>query len=258
MSLFALVNNHSLWLPTQDPKKNRIAQWLNVTPVGGIVDLSFPLAAEAPVGEYTIKTPDRTHTFSVEEYGKGLGSSQQQRKIHSLQIPNFLQGWTGLAAVNSCASCAICASTSNVPPCANRCYHWLSLRPTGFLLPHVLRRDWGTVLQLCSVKWTKAVYSHHILLAMLLLHSYKALCQSCQGQGLPFCEQPSGEVLDIWDKQALSPYCIIFLLLSHSSAQVQCLHPDASGGHHLGGDLPSPYLWHVSWLTLAEAAFLLF
>ncbi|KAI6079815.1 Alpha-2-macroglobulin-like protein 1 [Aix galericulata] len=52
----------------KDPKRNRIAQWLNVTPVGGIVDLSFPLAAEAPVGEYTIKTPDRTHTFSVEEY----------------------------------------------------------------------------------------------------------------------------------------------------------------------------------------------
>ncbi|XP_010015515.1 PREDICTED: alpha-2-macroglobulin-like protein 1 [Nestor notabilis] len=51
-----------------DPKGNRIAQWLNVTPVGGIVDLSFPLAAEAQVGEYTIKMPDRTHTFSVEEY----------------------------------------------------------------------------------------------------------------------------------------------------------------------------------------------
>ncbi|NXD67624.1 A2ML1 protein, partial [Eolophus roseicapillus] len=51
-----------------DPKGNRIAQWLNVTPVGGIVDLSFPLAAEAQVGEYTIKMPDRTHTFRVEEY----------------------------------------------------------------------------------------------------------------------------------------------------------------------------------------------
>ncbi|NXT61541.1 A2ML1 protein, partial [Chaetops frenatus] len=51
-----------------DPKGNRIAQWLDVTPVGGIVDLSFPLAAEAPVGEYTIKTPDLTRTFRVEEY----------------------------------------------------------------------------------------------------------------------------------------------------------------------------------------------
>ncbi|KAM6292658.1 alpha-2-macroglobulin-like protein 1 [Porphyrio hochstetteri] len=52
----------------KDPKGNRIAQWLNVTPLGGIVDLSFPLAAEAQVGEYTIKIPDRTHTFRVEEY----------------------------------------------------------------------------------------------------------------------------------------------------------------------------------------------
>ncbi|KAJ7419869.1 Alpha-2-macroglobulin-like protein 1 [Willisornis vidua] len=51
-----------------DPKGNRIARWQNVTPMGGIVDLSFPLAAEAPVGEYTIKMPDRTHTFRVEEY----------------------------------------------------------------------------------------------------------------------------------------------------------------------------------------------
>ncbi|NXJ96509.1 A2ML1 protein, partial [Corythaixoides concolor] len=67
-SLFALGNNSSLLLPMQDPKGNRIAQWLNVKPVGGIVDLSFSLAAEAPVGEYTIKTPDRTHTFRVEEY----------------------------------------------------------------------------------------------------------------------------------------------------------------------------------------------
>ncbi|XP_009081349.1 PREDICTED: alpha-2-macroglobulin-like protein 1 [Acanthisitta chloris] len=55
-------------LVRQDPKGNRIAQWLTVKPVGGIVDLSFPLAAEAPVGEYTIKMPDRTHTFRVEEY----------------------------------------------------------------------------------------------------------------------------------------------------------------------------------------------
>ncbi|NXU52212.1 A2ML1 protein, partial [Turnix velox] len=61
-------NNCSLLLSAQDPKGNRIAQWLNVTPVGGIVDLSFTLAAEALVGEYTIKIPDRTHTFRVEEY----------------------------------------------------------------------------------------------------------------------------------------------------------------------------------------------
>ncbi|NXD07213.1 A2ML1 protein, partial [Nothocercus nigrocapillus] len=55
-------------LPMQDPKGNQIAQWLNITPVGGIVDLSFPLSAEAPVGEYIIKTSDHTHAFRVEEY----------------------------------------------------------------------------------------------------------------------------------------------------------------------------------------------
>ncbi|XP_068022133.1 alpha-2-macroglobulin-like protein 1 [Melanerpes formicivorus] len=67
-SLLAVGNDCSLQLPMQDPKGNRIAQWLNVTPVGGIVDLSFPMAAEAATGEYTIKLPDRTHTFRVEEY----------------------------------------------------------------------------------------------------------------------------------------------------------------------------------------------
>ncbi|NXL53139.1 A2ML1 protein, partial [Podilymbus podiceps] len=66
--VFLVPGNNYLPLPTQDPKGNRIVQWLNVTPVGGIVDLSFSLAAEAPVGEYAIKMPDRTHTFRVEEY----------------------------------------------------------------------------------------------------------------------------------------------------------------------------------------------
>ncbi|NWT73793.1 A2ML1 protein, partial [Prunella himalayana] len=51
-----------------DPKGNRIAQWLDVRPVGGIVDLSFPLAAGAPLGEYTIRMPGLTRSFRVEEY----------------------------------------------------------------------------------------------------------------------------------------------------------------------------------------------
>ncbi|NWH48381.1 A2ML1 protein, partial [Fregata magnificens] len=65
---FIASNEMQRLVELKDPKGNRIAQWLNVTPVGGVVDLSFPLAAEAPVGEYTIKMPDRTHTFRVEEY----------------------------------------------------------------------------------------------------------------------------------------------------------------------------------------------
>ncbi|KFV51025.1 Alpha-2-macroglobulin-like 1, partial [Tyto alba] len=65
---FVASNEMQRLVELKDPKGNRIAQWLNATPVGGIVDLSFPLASEAPVGEYTIKMPDRTHTFRVEEY----------------------------------------------------------------------------------------------------------------------------------------------------------------------------------------------
>lgn len=75
----------------QDPKGNRIAQWLNVVPVGGIVDLSFPLAAEAPVGEYTIKMPDRTHTFRVEEYGKSLRELAAAEKDLYLPSPSLTQ-----------------------------------------------------------------------------------------------------------------------------------------------------------------------
>uniref|UniRef100_A0A7M4F159 Alpha-2-macroglobulin like 1 n=1 Tax=Crocodylus porosus TaxID=8502 RepID=A0A7M4F159_CROPO len=51
-----------------DPKGNRIGQWLNVTPTQGIIDLSFPLAAEALIGEYTINLPGLKNTFRVEEY----------------------------------------------------------------------------------------------------------------------------------------------------------------------------------------------
>ncbi|XP_065696748.2 alpha-2-macroglobulin-like protein 1 isoform X2 [Patagioenas fasciata] len=65
---FIASNETHRLVELKDPKGNRIAQWLNVIPVGGIVDLSFPLAVEAPVGEYTIKMPDRTRTFRVEEY----------------------------------------------------------------------------------------------------------------------------------------------------------------------------------------------
>nr|XP_034997143.1 alpha-2-macroglobulin-like protein 1 [Zootoca vivipara] len=38
-----------------DPKENRIGQWLDVKPQNGIVDLSFPLASEAAVGMYSIQ-----------------------------------------------------------------------------------------------------------------------------------------------------------------------------------------------------------
>ncbi|XP_056385126.1 alpha-2-macroglobulin-like protein 1 isoform X2 [Hyla sarda] len=52
-----------------DPNDNRIQQWLDVSPHQGIVDLSFPLPNEPPLGDYTINIPKvYKTTFSVSEY----------------------------------------------------------------------------------------------------------------------------------------------------------------------------------------------
>ncbi|NXK67932.1 A2ML1 protein, partial [Sylvietta virens] len=57
-------------IKNEDPEKNRVAEWLNVKSDQGIVDLSFPLASEASLGEYTISVQQdmAQKTFSVEEY----------------------------------------------------------------------------------------------------------------------------------------------------------------------------------------------
>ncbi|NXN08148.1 A2ML1 protein, partial [Indicator maculatus] len=54
----------------EDPEHNRIAEWRNVKSRHGIVDLSFPLASEALLGEYTITVHQHMaqKTFSVDEY----------------------------------------------------------------------------------------------------------------------------------------------------------------------------------------------
>ncbi|NXQ37577.1 A2ML1 protein, partial [Alaudala cheleensis] len=52
----------------EDPSGNRIAQWREVTPRQGIVDLSLPLASEPALGTYTISVEGKSHSFSVEEY----------------------------------------------------------------------------------------------------------------------------------------------------------------------------------------------
>ncbi|KAJ7419058.1 alpha-2-macroglobulin-like protein 1 [Pitangus sulphuratus] len=52
----------------EDPSGNRIAQWREVSPRQGIVDLSLPLAAEPALGTYTIHVEGKTHSFSVKEY----------------------------------------------------------------------------------------------------------------------------------------------------------------------------------------------
>ncbi|NXM97002.1 A2ML1 protein, partial [Sylvia borin] len=52
----------------KDPSGNRIAQWREVAPRQGIVDLSLPLASEPALGTYTISVEGKSHSFSVEEY----------------------------------------------------------------------------------------------------------------------------------------------------------------------------------------------
>ncbi|KAL1790170.1 alpha-2-macroglobulin 1, partial [Sigmodon hispidus] len=69
-SNFIPVNDKYSMVELQDPNNNRIAQWLEVAPQQGIVDLSFQLAPEATLGTYTVTVAEgRTFgTFSVEEY----------------------------------------------------------------------------------------------------------------------------------------------------------------------------------------------
>ncbi|XP_068441650.1 alpha-2-macroglobulin isoform X2 [Clinocottus analis] len=57
----------------QDPSSNRIAQWLDQTVSGGILDLAHPVVPEAAQGRYTITaTTDKgektTHDFDIKEY----------------------------------------------------------------------------------------------------------------------------------------------------------------------------------------------
>ncbi|XP_021250335.1 alpha-2-macroglobulin-like protein 1 isoform X2 [Numida meleagris] len=65
-----VIKNEFLQIWLQDPEYNRIAEWLNVKSRHGIVDLSFPLASEAALGNYTISVQQgmAQKIFSVEEY----------------------------------------------------------------------------------------------------------------------------------------------------------------------------------------------
>ncbi|XP_074009222.1 alpha-2-macroglobulin-like protein 1 [Numenius arquata] len=62
--------NDSISLFLQDPKNNRIEQWLNVVPEDGIADLSFQLSDEPLLGTYVINVTNAQAygSFSVEEY----------------------------------------------------------------------------------------------------------------------------------------------------------------------------------------------
>ncbi|KAM9578218.1 alpha-2-macroglobulin-like protein 1 [Guaruba guarouba] len=65
-----MVLNDSISLFLQDPKDNRIEQWLDVVPQDGIADLSFQLSDEPLLGTYVINvTSAKVYgSFSVQEY----------------------------------------------------------------------------------------------------------------------------------------------------------------------------------------------
>ncbi|NWW53848.1 A2ML1 protein, partial [Pedionomus torquatus] len=65
---FAPSNKKATCPCVQDPNRNHIAQWREVSPRQGIVDLSLPLAAEPALGTYIIEVEGKSHSFSVEEY----------------------------------------------------------------------------------------------------------------------------------------------------------------------------------------------
>ncbi|XP_061104533.1 alpha-2-macroglobulin-like [Conger conger] len=79
---FRIVSLDSSFLPheevfqaieLQDPKSNRIAQWLNQSITTGILDLSHPTTPEAKQGNYTISARTKrdaitTQTFEILEY----------------------------------------------------------------------------------------------------------------------------------------------------------------------------------------------
>lgn len=46
-----------------------MAEWREVSPRQGIVDLSFPLVAETALGTYIIEVEGKRHYFSVKDYG---------------------------------------------------------------------------------------------------------------------------------------------------------------------------------------------
>ncbi|XP_055645675.1 alpha-2-macroglobulin-like protein 1 [Falco peregrinus] len=53
----------------KNPRRKTVAQWRGVSPRQGIVELSFPLAAEPALGTYTIKVEGKQHSFSVKDDG---------------------------------------------------------------------------------------------------------------------------------------------------------------------------------------------
>uniref|UniRef100_A0A3Q0RJ06 Alpha-2-macroglobulin domain-containing protein n=1 Tax=Amphilophus citrinellus TaxID=61819 RepID=A0A3Q0RJ06_AMPCI len=71
---FRIVSMDANFIPVErDPSSNRIAQWLDKSVVGGILDLSHPMIPEAVQGSYSItaltdKGEKISHKFDIKEY----------------------------------------------------------------------------------------------------------------------------------------------------------------------------------------------
>ncbi|XP_070597946.1 alpha-2-macroglobulin-like protein 1 isoform X2 [Erythrolamprus reginae] len=71
---FKVIDKTIPLIQLKDPDENRIAQWVDVKPLHGIVDLFFTLASEVALGRYTIEMEDKelsstaTEAFAVDEY----------------------------------------------------------------------------------------------------------------------------------------------------------------------------------------------
>ncbi|XP_063999470.1 alpha-2-macroglobulin-like protein 1 [Pogoniulus pusillus] len=66
---FAPINSKYSVVEVQNPNQNRVGQWLDVRAKQGIAELSFQLAAELPLGTYTISVVNSkaSSTFKVEK-----------------------------------------------------------------------------------------------------------------------------------------------------------------------------------------------
>ncbi|XP_046894239.1 alpha-2-macroglobulin-like protein 1 [Hypomesus transpacificus] len=72
-SSFGMYNQKYQTVEIQDPNSNRIAQWLDLSTVSGMLDLSHPTTAEAPLGRYVItvwneKGQETSTGFNLKEY----------------------------------------------------------------------------------------------------------------------------------------------------------------------------------------------
>uniref|UniRef100_A0A8C9G5Q1 OVOS protein n=1 Tax=Pavo cristatus TaxID=9049 RepID=A0A8C9G5Q1_PAVCR len=91
----------------QDPEQNQIFQWLDVSSMHGIIQLSFPLIEEPILGSYHIiveKTSgDKEYEyFTVEEYGKQALRSLLDSCISSSPRYTYGQPVQGSARINVC------------------------------------------------------------------------------------------------------------------------------------------------------------